>query len=74
MTRLTRLISELRASQGAAAELAAAQERLRMSRDLHDLLGRGLITVAIKSELVPNSHVPNPSRLWHAALSHKPIE
>lgn len=51
VARLTRLITELRASQGTAAELAAAQERLRMSRDLHDLLGRGLITVAVKSEL-----------------------
>ena len=51
LAHLPRAIAELRESQGAAEKLAAARERLRMSRDLHDLLGRGLVTVAVKSEL-----------------------
>lgn len=51
LAHLPRAIAELQESQGTAEELAAARERLRMSRDLHDLLGRGLVTVAVKSEL-----------------------
>lgn len=34
-----------------AADLAVAEERLRFSRDLHDVLGRTLSVVALKSEL-----------------------
>src|SRR5690606_36238629 len=33
------------------ARLAAAEERLRFSRDLHDTFGRTLSTVAVKAEL-----------------------
>jgi two-component system sensor histidine kinase DesK len=33
------------------AELAASQERLRLSRDMHDLLGHNLSLIALKSQL-----------------------
>ncbi|MGF1430365.1 sensor histidine kinase [Kitasatospora sp. LaBMicrA B282] len=33
------------------ARLAVAEERLRFSRDLHDVLGRNLTTIALKAEL-----------------------
>src|SRR5690625_6761662 len=33
------------------ARLAVAEEQLRFSRDLHDVFGRTLSTVAVKSEL-----------------------
>lgn len=33
------------------ADLAVAEERLRFSRDLHDIFGRTLTTVAVKSDL-----------------------
>ena len=36
---------------GWLARLAVAEERLRISRDLHDVFGRTLATVALKSEL-----------------------
>jgi two-component system, NarL family, sensor histidine kinase DesK len=42
---------ELRAAQGEIARLAASTERLRISRDLHDLLGHQLSLIALKSEL-----------------------
>ncbi|WP_442973925.1 histidine kinase, partial [Saccharothrix sp. ST-888] len=31
------------------AQLAVADERLRVSRDLHDVMGRNLTTIALKS-------------------------
>ncbi|WP_406285100.1 sensor histidine kinase [Streptomyces sp. NBC_00209] len=33
------------------ADLAVAEERLRIARDLHDVIGRNLVTIALKSEL-----------------------
>lgn len=43
----------LQAEQGRAAQaqLAAAQERLRFARDVHDLLGHHLSIIALKAEL-----------------------
>ncbi|MFJ4407892.1 sensor histidine kinase [Streptomyces sp. NPDC088910] len=45
------LIEELAAARGTQARLAVAEERLRFGRDLHDILGRNLAVVALKSEL-----------------------
>jgi two-component system sensor histidine kinase DesK len=42
---------ELEAARAQVAELAASKERLRISRDLHDLLGHNLSVVALKSQL-----------------------
>jgi two-component system sensor histidine kinase DesK len=49
--RLARANQELREARAELAELAVADERLRFSRDLHDLLGHGLSVIAIKAEL-----------------------
>ncbi|MFI6789094.1 sensor histidine kinase [Nonomuraea sp. NPDC050383] len=48
-TRL--LVSRLREAQGEVARLAAGEERLRIARDLHDLLGHSLSLIAMKAEL-----------------------
>lgn len=48
---LLRMVTELDEARGAAAALSVAEERLRFSRDLHDVVGRALSAVAVKSEL-----------------------
>jgi two-component system sensor histidine kinase DesK len=45
------VIRELEAARGVQARLAVAEERLRFSRDLHDVMGRNLSAIALKSEL-----------------------
>jgi len=42
---------ELRAAREEIARLAVVNERLRIARDLHDLLGHNLSLIALKSEL-----------------------
>ncbi|MEU1790013.1 histidine kinase [Streptomyces sparsogenes] len=42
---------ELDASREVQARLAVAEERLRFGRDLHDVMGRNLAVIALKSEL-----------------------
>ncbi|MEV6837682.1 histidine kinase [Streptomyces sp. NPDC051133] len=42
---------ELRKARATVAELAANEERLRLARDLHDLLGHSLSLITLKSEL-----------------------
>lgn len=48
---MLRVVRELDRARGTAARLAVAEERLRFSRDVHDVFGRVLSAVAIKSEL-----------------------
>ena len=48
---LIRTMQELREARAAVAALAASDERLRMARDLHDLLGHSLSLITLKSEL-----------------------
>src|SRR5262249_25749847 len=49
--RLVWLAGELRATRAQLADLAIERERLRISRDLHDLLGHSLSAVALKGDL-----------------------
>nr|WP_225443365.1 histidine kinase [Lolliginicoccus lacisalsi] len=42
---------QLEESRAREAALSVAEERLRFSRDVHDVVGRALSTIAIKSEL-----------------------
>ncbi|MFJ8152316.1 sensor histidine kinase [Streptomyces sp. NPDC094468] len=42
---------ELRKARATVAQLAANEERLRLARDLHDLLGHSLSLITLKSEL-----------------------
>ncbi|WP_019355071.1 sensor histidine kinase [Streptomyces sp. AA1529] len=45
------VMRELDGAREAQAQLAVAEERLRFSRDLHDVMGRDLSVIALKSEL-----------------------
>ncbi|MFE0191354.1 sensor histidine kinase [Streptomyces sp. NPDC058989] len=42
---------KLEAARGVQARLAVAEERLRFGRDMHDVLGRNLAVISLKSEL-----------------------
>ena len=46
-----RVVNELVAARETQARLAVAEERLRFARDMHDVLGRNLSVIALKSEL-----------------------
>ncbi|MFI6106800.1 sensor histidine kinase [Streptomyces sp. NPDC051310] len=48
---LLRSVWELDAARELQARLAVAEERLRFGRDLHDVMGRNLSVIALKSEL-----------------------
>lgn len=62
LTRLAALVADLGDARAEIARLAVVQERLRMSRDLHDLLGYSISAVALKSELAHRLVVMNPQR------------
>ncbi len=48
---LLKVVRELERSKELQARLAVAEERLRFGRDLHDVMGRNLSVIALKSEL-----------------------
>ncbi|MER5930346.1 histidine kinase [Streptomyces sp. NPDC002054] len=48
---LVKTVWELDRSRELGARLAVAEERLRFGRDLHDVMGRNLAVIALKSEL-----------------------
>jgi two-component system sensor histidine kinase DesK len=45
------LVREMERTRGVQLQLAVAEERLRFSRDLHDVMGRSLSAIAVKSQL-----------------------
>ncbi len=45
------VIDDLERAKAVEARLRVAEERLRFSRDLHDVVGRGFSAIAVKSEL-----------------------
>lgn len=49
--RLWELTREVVAGQRARSRLAASEERVRIARDIHDLLGHSLSGIAVRSEL-----------------------
>jgi len=51
ISRLSRAYEDLRAAQSELAAAAVNEERLRFSRDLHDLLGHSLSVIALKAQL-----------------------
>jgi two-component system sensor histidine kinase DesK len=59
--RLMELVRELEAARRQVAELAASEERLRLSRDMHDLLGHNLSVIALKSQLARKLLVRDPT-------------
>ncbi|MGW6706949.1 sensor histidine kinase [Streptomyces sp. NPDC054956] len=48
---LLNTVHELDRAREVQAQLAVAEERLRFGRDLHDVMGRNLAVIALKSEL-----------------------
>jgi two-component system sensor histidine kinase DesK len=60
--RIARANSELHATREELARLAVSDERLRIARDLHDLLGHSLSVVALKSELARKLLASDPAR------------
>jgi len=48
---LARANAELRAAQAVLAETAASEERLRISRDLHDVIGHSLTSLTIQLDV-----------------------
>ncbi|MGX1544212.1 sensor histidine kinase [Streptomyces adustus] len=52
LSRLVELVRELHEARGEIARIAVVNERLRFSRDLHDLLGYSLSSITLKSELI----------------------
>jgi two-component system, NarL family, sensor histidine kinase DesK len=60
--RVTRVNRELRETRQELATLAVADERLRIARDLHDLLGHSLSVIALKSELAARLLERDPAR------------
>jgi two-component system sensor histidine kinase DesK len=65
--QMSRLIWELRATRQQLAESAVAEERLRFSRDLHDLLGHTLSVMVVKAEVVRRLVLDEPARAAAAA-------
>jgi two-component system sensor histidine kinase DesK len=51
ITRLVIVYDQLAAARAEVGRLAAADERLRIARDLHDLIGHGLSLITLKAEL-----------------------
>lgn len=60
--RLVRTTVELRQARAQVARLAANEERLRLARDLHDLLGHSLSLITLKSELAGRMLPDHPDK------------
>jgi two-component system sensor histidine kinase DesK len=59
---LIRANHELARAREEVADLAAERERLRIARDLHDLLGHSLTTITVKAELARRLVDVDPQR------------
>jgi two-component system sensor histidine kinase DesK len=60
--QLVRTTVELRRARATVAQLAANEERLRLARDLHDLLGHSLSLITLKSELAGRMLPDHPDK------------
>ncbi|MFD5702717.1 sensor histidine kinase [Streptomyces lasiicapitis] len=59
---LIRTTVQLRQARATVAQLAANEERLRLARDLHDLLGHSLSLITLKSELAGRMLPAHPDK------------
>jgi two-component system sensor histidine kinase DesK len=71
LVRLASALREVHAARGELARMAVVEERLRMARDLHDLLGHTLAMITLKSELAQRLVSQDPSR---AAAEMREVE
>ncbi len=62
MTRLSGALRKLHTTQEELARLKVEEERLRMARDLHDLLGHTLSLITLKSKLAGRLVEQEPAR------------
>ena len=62
VARMGNAIRELHAARRELARLAVIEERERLSRDLHDLLGQTLSMITLKSELARSLITEEPER------------
>jgi two-component system, NarL family, sensor histidine kinase DesK len=61
-SRRLELVNKLRETRAELARMAVADERLRISRDLHDLLGHSLSLITLKAELAGRVIDADPER------------
>lgn len=66
--RVILLVVDLRSAREEVARLAVAEERLRFSRDLHDVMGHTLSVIALQSQVARRLMTKDP-RAAEAALS-----
>ncbi|HEX4206110.1 MAG TPA: histidine kinase [Ktedonobacteraceae bacterium] len=62
VSRLGSALRELHTARQALARLKVEEERLRLARDLHDLLGQTLSVITLKSELARGLITEDPAR------------
>jgi two-component system sensor histidine kinase DesK len=62
VSRLFSAINELHTARRELARLAVIEERERLARDLHDLLGQTLSVITLKSELARDLITEDPAR------------
>lgn len=65
IARLAGALREVHQTRQELARLAVMEERLRMARDLHDLLGHTLSLIVLKSELARRLTEQEPQRAAH---------
>lgn len=62
LTRLATVVGELQDARETLTTLAVSHERLRVARDLHDVLGSSLSAITLKSELTQRLIATDPKR------------
>jgi two-component system, NarL family, sensor histidine kinase DesK len=62
MSRLGSALRELHTARRTLAHLKVEEERLRLARDLHDLLGQTLSVITLKTELARSLITEDPAR------------
>ncbi|NJP90819.1 sensor histidine kinase [Nonomuraea sp. FMUSA5-5] len=65
LVRFVRVTAELEQARAELAEAAVLKERLRISRDLHDGLGRSLTAIALKGDLAGRLIDRDPAAARH---------
>jgi two-component system sensor histidine kinase DesK len=65
--RMLVYIRELQATRAKLARIAVSEERLRFSRDLHDLLGHTLSLIVVKAEVARRLAEHDPAAAAHEA-------